>query len=200
MKSNYTKDYVLIGLCLAIMTVTNCTVQDSRTFTLPVNIVEKASKEVIKHIQDVHYLVYDQEETIEEVDNAPTSEEVEVSEAIFLEESIESELQDYTEESEVVEEESGLINNEVWTYLGTYEITAYEWTGSPCANGNYPSEGYTVACNDLPFGTTVYIDGVGYRVVEDRGGGGYGWMDIYMGDVGACYEWGRQYRDVWLVE
>ena len=88
------------------------------------------------------------------------------------------------------------------TYLGTYEITAYEETGNCCANGNYPTVGYTIACNSLDFGTKVYIDGVGERVVEDRGGPSHGnnWIDLYLGDVVACYEWGIQYRDVWLVE
>ena len=87
------------------------------------------------------------------------------------------------------------------TYLGNFMITAYEWTGSPCANGNYPSEGYTVACDSqtLPLGARVYIEGVGERVVEDRGGGGTGWFDLYLGDESACWDWGVKYRDVYLI-
>lgn len=85
------------------------------------------------------------------------------------------------------------------TYLGNYMCTAYEWTGSPCANGNYPSTGYTVACNSLPLGTQIYIDGYGYYVVEDRGGGGDQWIDIYMGDVSTCNNFGVRYLDVYLV-
>lgn len=54
-------------------------------------------------------------------------------------------------------------------YLGNWLMTAYTHTGSVCANGNYPSAGYTIACNSLDFGTEVYIDGIGYRTVEDRG-------------------------------
>lgn len=94
------------------------------------------------------------------------------------------------------EEGSGMI------YLGNYQITAYEWTGYPCANGNYPTEGYTVACNSLPFGTVVYIEGVGYRTVEDRGADWHSsqWIDLYLGDVGECFSWGVQYLDVWVVE
>lgn len=88
------------------------------------------------------------------------------------------------------------------TYIGTYQITAYEWTGDPCANGNYPALGYTVACNSLPFGTTVYIDGVGYRVVEDRGADWHSdqWIDLYLGDVDSCFNFGVQYLDVYIVE
>lgn len=88
------------------------------------------------------------------------------------------------------------------TYLGTLSCTAYTHTGNPCANGNYPSDGYTIAHNTLPFGTEVYIDGVGYRTVEDRGPGYLGseWLDIFMDTHDACVQWGMQDRDVYLVE
>lgn len=93
-------------------------------------------------------------------------------------------------------------NHNNMIYLGQFEITAYEETGNNCANGNYPTVGHTIACNSLDFGTVVYIDGVGERVVEDRGGSYHGdnWIDLYLGDVDTCYQWGIQYRDVWLVE
>ena len=85
--------------------------------------------------------------------------------------------------------------------LGTWRITAYTWTGNPCANGQYPTEGYTVACNALPFGTKVYIDGVGFRTVEDTDGGAMGneWIDLYLGDYNSCVQWGDQIRKVWKV-
>lgn len=102
----------------------------------------------------------------------------------------------YYDEHNVSNEES---SSSEMTYLGNYMCTAYEWTGSPCANGNYPTEGYTVACNSLPFGTQIYIDGYGYYTVEDRGGGGDNWIDIYMGDESSCYDFGVRYLDVYLV-
>ena len=76
--------------------------------------------------------------------------------------------------------------------LGEWRITAYAETGYPCANGNYPTLGYTVACNSLPFGTEVYIDGVGFRTVEDRGPGWLvsEWCDLYLGEHDACVQWG----------
>lgn len=82
------------------------------------------------------------------------------------------------------------------------QITAYEWDGSRCANGNYPTTGYTVACNSLPLGTKVYIEGIGYRTVEDRGASWhqYNWTDEYLGDVSACNAFGVQYHDVYLVK
>lgn len=86
--------------------------------------------------------------------------------------------------------------------LGAWNITAYTWTGYPCANGNYPQAGYTVACNSLPLGTLVYIEGVGIRTVEDRGPASMGdaWIDLYMDEVGACWEWGARSRNVFLVK
>ena len=109
----------------------------------------------------------------------------------------------YAEAEEVIEPEEIAEESpeEELEYLGTFEMTAYEWTGNPCANGNYPEVGYTVACNSLPLGTTVYIEGVGYRVVEDRGAEWHSsnWMDLYMGDVDSCYQWGIRSVEVYIV-
>ena len=187
------KEVLMLIATLLLMVGCSSTVADSRYMEverqLKGDIVKTLQKQVNKHIEDVHYLVSAPKETEEPltVEKAPVQDQVEVS---VIEENLPEEIAE-VEQS---------YNEPELVYIGDYRITAYEWTGNPCANGNYPSEGYTVACNDLPFGTEVYIDGVGWRVVEDRGGGGEGWMDIYMGDVGACFEWGRQYRDVWLVE
>ena len=87
------------------------------------------------------------------------------------------------------------------TAMGEWRITAYAYTGSPCANGEYPETGRTVACNSLPFGTEVYIDGVGFRTVTDRGpiSMGDSWIDLYLGDYSACVQWGDQRREVWVM-
>lgn len=184
------KNKYLFSVVVAIWILGSMAVPDPRIVEPQKNVLEAQAKKIINHIEDAKALVYDDyrqslmdaNSSNNAVDTAPIQEvEIEIEDEGY-----------YIAEDSV--QESGLI------YVGTYEITAYEWTGNPCANGNYPTEGYTVACNDLPFGTRVYIDGVGERVVEDTGGGGYGWMDIYMGDVDACYEWGRQYREVWVVE
>lgn len=86
------------------------------------------------------------------------------------------------------------------SYVGTYELTAYTWTGDPCANGQYPTSGYTVACNSLPLGTRVYIEGIGERVVEDTGGMGGGVVDIYMDSYDSCIQFGRQSANVYVIE
>lgn len=85
--------------------------------------------------------------------------------------------------------------------LGTWRVTAYTWTGYPCANGNYPSDGYTIACNSLDFGEQVYIDGIGFRTVEDRGPAWLGseWCDVYMSSYDGCVRWGSQQRKIWRI-
>ena len=84
-------------------------------------------------------------------------------------------------------------------YLGTLRLTAYEHDGTLCANGNYPSEWWTCASNELPFGTIVYVDGIGEFIIEDRGAFGYGALDLFLGDPAECEEFGVQYADVWVV-
>lgn len=86
------------------------------------------------------------------------------------------------------------------TLLGIYELTAYEWTGNPCSNGNYPTEGYTVACNSLALGTRIYIEGYGEYTVEDRGGMAGNVIDIYMGDYDSCIQFGRRTAEVYIIE
>ena len=100
-------------------------------------------------------------------------------------------------QEEEVEEPSGDKSN--MTPIGVYELTAYEWTGNPCANGNYPTTCYTVACNSLALGTRIYIEGYGEYVVEDRGGMADNVIDIYYGDVDACYQFGRRSAQVYII-
>lgn len=85
--------------------------------------------------------------------------------------------------------------------LGTYHITAYAWTGNPCANGEYPVVGRTVACNSLLLGTRIYIEDLGEYTIEDRGASWHSdrWMDLYLGDVETCIEWGNQEREVYIL-
>jgi len=95
-------------------------------------------------------------------------------------------------------------------YAGEFEITYY----CPCvkccgktdgitASGTLAIEGQTVSADwDLfPPGTQIYIDGIGYRVVEDKGGAIKGnRLDVYMDSHEAALEAGRHMADVWIVE
>lgn len=82
---------------------------------------------------------------------------------------------------EPIQESTGM------SYLGTYYITGYVATGNPCSNGNYPTAGYTVASNTIPMGTTIWIDGLGTRVVEDTGGMAGNVIDVFVGSVDEAY-------------
>lgn len=53
-----------------------------------------------------------------------------------------------------------------------------------------------VACNFLPFGTVVVIDGVEY-IVNDRCGID-NCIDIFMEDYDAAIQFGRQYKEVYI--
>lgn len=90
------------------------------------------------------------------------------------------------------------------SYLGTYTITFYcpceiccTWNTGMTASGTYATPWYTVA-SDLPFGTQLYIDGLGYFVVEDRGVSG-AWIDVFVSEHNEALAYGLQYRDVYIV-
>lgn len=53
-----------------------------------------------------------------------------------------------------------------------------------------------VACNFLPFGTVVVIDGVEY-IVNDRCGID-GCIDIFMESYEEAIQFGRQYKEVYI--
>lgn len=66
------------------------------------------------------------------------------------------------------------------------------------ASGHKAKQGLTIACDGLPLGTEVVIDGHTY-IVQDRFGGGYGKyrMDIFMDKKEDAFKFGRQIK---LVE
>ena len=93
------------------------------------------------------------------------------------------------------------------TYLGTYYITGYDICYSCCgkidgitASGAYATVGRTIAApSNLPFGTRLYIDGIGERVVEDRGGSISGQrLDILCNNHSECYAI-TGYYDVYII-
>lgn len=87
------------------------------------------------------------------------------------------------------------------TYYANMELTAYIWTGNPCADGVFPETGFTVACNDAAlWHRWIYIDGIGARYVHDTGGMGCGVIDVYVGDYDSAVNFGRQSADVYILE
>ena len=69
------------------------------------------------------------------------------------------------------------------------------------ASGHVATQGITVACDDLPLGTEVVIDGHTY-IVQDRFGAGHGKhrMDIYMEQKADAFKFGRQVKIVEIKE
>ncbi len=91
-------------------------------------------------------------------------------------------------------------------YLGRFRLTAY----CPCArccgksngitaSGTVATAGRTVACNTLPFGTRIIINGHTY-VVEDRGGMKGNAVDIFFDSHQAALNFGVGYADVYLAQ
>lgn len=62
-------------------------------------------------------------------------------------------------------------------------------------------EGQTVAMGKaFPFGTVIFIEGVGIRVCEDRGGAiKNDCVDIFMEDLDRVNEFGRVKLKVWIL-
>lgn len=90
-------------------------------------------------------------------------------------------------------------------YQGVWTITAYCNDGAS-ASGRPNVVGQTCACNCLPFGTVIEVEGMGLFVVTDRGASSgawawhnSNWCDIYLGSEAECHQWGVQQRNVWVV-
>lgn len=91
-------------------------------------------------------------------------------------------------------------------YLGTYTVTGYDlwcahcqgrWVGVT-ASGISPEVGRTVAmCDQFAFGTEIYIEGLGFYTVEDRGVG-LGKIDVACDSHADCYALTGRYK-VWVV-
>lgn len=92
--------------------------------------------------------------------------------------------------------------------LGTFTVYSYcpcayccgQWSGGPTASGTMPEEGRTVAADwdVLPAGAEVYLEGIGWRTVEDTGSGITGdKLDLYMDSHEAALEFGVKEVEVY---
>ena len=55
--------------------------------------------------------------------------------------------------------------------------------------------------NVIPLGTRVYIPGYGYAIAADTGGAIQGHIiDVAMESIGECYQWGRRFVEVYILE
>ena len=90
-----------------------------------------------------------------------------------------------------------------------YVITAY----CPCvkccgktdgitATGTKATQGKTIAVDPskIPYGSEIEIEGVGVRIAEDCGGAIKGnKIDLYFGTHEQALEWGRQTKQVTII-
>lgn len=85
------------------------------------------------------------------------------------------------------------------TYLGNLYITGYVATGNPTASGPYPYVGGVAMSRSYGFewGTTIYIDGLGYYTLFDTGCS-YGVVDVFCNTIPECYDL-TSWRDVYVV-
>ena len=91
-------------------------------------------------------------------------------------------------------------------YLGNWTLTAYANDGQS-ASGRPNVVGQTCACNCLPAGTVIEIEGMGRWTVTDRGASSgawawhnSAWADLYLGSESECRNFGVQKRNVWIVK
>ena len=138
----------------------------------------------------------------EDGDGEPMPELVESEPELSAEESYDDEYEDRDNGQYESEVDSGL------TYLGTWTATAYcpgpcccgEYASGYTASGTLATEGRTVACNSLPFGTQIYIEGYGYYIVEDTGWSPYDpWLDIFFESHDAALAFGLRDVEVYMV-
>ena len=95
------------------------------------------------------------------------------------------------------------------TYYATYNCTAYEPTGDKCADGVYPREYVTVACNDSNLwnkvieisGTGTDWDGIYYEHDTGRMAVmGTNTVDIFMESHSDCIQFGRRTADIYIID
>jgi 3D (Asp-Asp-Asp) domain-containing protein len=92
----------------------------------------------------------------------------------------------------------------------TATVTAYcscpkccnRWSGGPTASGKLPREGVTVAApRRLKFGTRIYIEGVGERLVQDRLAKRYdNRFDVYFNDHDVATRFGKRQLKVKVID
>lgn len=133
-----------------------------------------------------------------------TEEETLIPETIMETEPVQTEP--VIEETSIVYTESETINNDItiddkssMTLLGNLRLTGYVATGNKTANGEIPYVG-GVAMNrsyGLPYGTEIYIEGVGNFIINDTGCK-TGVVDIFCNTVEECYAL-TSYANVYVV-
>lgn len=114
------------------------------------------------------------------------------------------------EEARQLEIES---KKEHWIFEISFYDNCYSCTqngNGQTASGEYTQEGVTIAMpSDIPFGTKVYIEGLGWRTAQDVGGfiqyttdnegNRVMRVDVYVGSHERALELGRYYANGYII-
>ncbi|MGL5439484.1 MAG: 3D domain-containing protein [Filifactoraceae bacterium] len=120
------------------------------------------------------------------------NEEIEIYQTSM--ETLESLSKPVSEKTNSTEKTTG--NSKEMTYVGNFKLTGYcpcqscsEGWGTQTSSGRKATAGVTVAASkQFPIGTKLYIEGVGYRTVDDRGGAIKGnKIDVFVNSHSECY-------------
>lgn len=196
----YKRIISIVLIVISILSALGCQLTDGKESKVIAKNVHKVhsvmknniDKEVVKVEEKINAeMGHDTEQTPVE---KPISSEpvIEDEESIPVEETFAEE--NYVEPAP--EEPQSFEPSNVGGYAGTYEITAYTWTGNPMANGEYPYYGCVASC-DFPLGTVLNIEGVGIFVVNDVCPTS-GVIDVYMDSYDACISFGRMSANVYI--
>ena len=167
--------------CTTVATTEEVTTEEECIITMPVNIQ-----------------VYIDEPVQEDPSPEPIIETEPVVEEVVEESSTEESIDPpIVEEEPVAVEETEPVS---MTYLGNLYITGYVATGNPTASGPYPYVGGVAMSRSygLEWGTTIYIDGLGYYTLFDTGCS-YGVVDVFCNTIPECYDL-TSWRDVYIVK
>ena len=75
-------------------------------------------------------------------------------------------------------------------------LSSYTALGTVCQRGVIATDP-----NIIPLGTRVFIPGYGYAVAEDTGGAIVGHkIDVAFDTIAECYEFGRQFIDIYILD
>lgn len=119
------------------------------------------------------------------------------------EETIEPDIMKLQQDTFTVKEKLETPSKRFWnsctiTYYCNCPLCCGKWAYGNTASGSKPTEGRTVACGDLPFGTRIMIDDHEY-IVEDRGVNG-AWIDIYVESHERALQLGMRTADVYILD
>lgn len=154
---------------------------------------------------------YKYTETVKEVKDKQDNiidQAIEITNLNELNQDLSSKLNSTQNELTNIESDIKTLQQNKVAYVGKYKITYYCACKKCCgkdngitASGAKAKEGVTVAADTskLPFGSKIYIKGIGWRTVQDRGGAIKGnRLDIYISSHNNPMPYNVQTLDVWV--